>query len=59
MDQRTDLLTAALIDGVVNDLPRKGMSHSARALYDAGATVELAIRVLTQPFERRATSNNR
>lgn len=37
MDRRTDQLSAALIDVIVQDMPRKGMSYSARALCNAGA----------------------
>lgn len=58
MDRRTDQHTAAIIDVIVSNLPGKGMSHSARALYDVGAGLDLAKRVLTRPFERRPGSSN-
>lgn len=58
MERRTNQLTAARINVIVKDMPNKGMSHSARALYDVGATLDLAIRVLTRPLERRADLSN-
>jgi hypothetical protein len=53
MDRRTDQLTAARINVIVKDMPRKSMSYSARALYDVGATLDPAIRVLTRLLKRR------
>lgn len=53
VDQRIDRRTAMLIDAIVKGLAANGLSHSARALYDAGVLRDAAIRVLTRPLERR------
>lgn len=58
MERRTDEHTAALINKIVSDLLVKGISHSAQALYDVGASLEIAKRVLTRPSDRRPARSN-
>jgi len=53
MENRTDYKTALLIEAVIHDAPAIGFPSAARKLADIGVTVEVALRVLTRPAQRR------
>lgn len=53
MDRRSDYKTALLIDAVIHAEPAPGFGPRARELAALGVPVEVALRVLTRPEERR------
>jgi hypothetical protein len=53
MENRTDYKTALLIETVIHELHATGMSAAARRLVELGVPLEVAVRVLTRPVERR------
>jgi hypothetical protein len=53
MENRTDYKTSLLIEAVIHDAPAIGFPTAARRLADIGVNVEVALRVLTRPAERR------
>jgi hypothetical protein len=53
MEKRSDYKTALLIDAVIHDVPTHGFGAQARELAALGVPVEVALRVLTRPAERR------
>jgi hypothetical protein len=53
MKKRIDRLTAVLIDAVLNNLARQSTMEAARALAGNNVPIEVALRVLTRPHERR------
>ena len=53
MEKRTDYKTYLLIEAVLHDAPLIGPATAARRLADIGVPVEVAVRVLTRPVERR------
>jgi hypothetical protein len=53
MENRTDYKTSLLIEAVVHDAPAIGFAAAARRLAELGVSVEVALRVLTRPAERR------
>lgn len=55
MNRRTDFLRALRINWILAIKPEKGMSFSARALYDLGVPLSDAIRLLTRADQRRST----
>ena len=52
MDRRTDYKTALRIDAVIHDAAA-GASPAARELATLGVPIEVSLRVLTRPAERR------
>jgi hypothetical protein len=67
MKNRLDRLSAILIDAILTNRPFDSIQTIARALAHNGIPIEVAIRVLTRPWERRffgpwinkTTKNNR
>jgi hypothetical protein len=53
MEKRTDYKTALLIEAVIHEAPATGFPVAARRLAEIGVSVEVALRVLTRPVERR------
>jgi len=53
MENRTDYKTSLLIEAVIHDAPAIGFPIAARRLAEIGVNVEVALRVLTRPAERR------
>jgi hypothetical protein len=53
MENRTDYKTALLIEAVIHDLHTLGTPSAARRLVGLGVPLEVAVRVLTRPVERR------
>jgi hypothetical protein len=53
MENRTDYKTALLIEAVIHELQTIGMPAAARRLVGLGVPLEVAVRVLTRPVERR------
>ena len=53
MKNRLDRLSAILIDAILINRPFESIQTIARALAHNGIPVEVAIRVLTRPWERR------
>jgi hypothetical protein len=53
MEKRTDYKTALLIEAVIHELQAIGMPGAARRLVGLGVPLEVAVRVLTRPVERR------
>jgi hypothetical protein len=53
MENRTDYKTALLIEAVIHELHTIGMPGAARRLVELGVPLEVAVRVLTRPVERR------
>lgn len=56
MEKRIDSRTAMLIDAAVNAATITGPIAAARELAEHGIPLEIAIRVLTRPWERRRYS---
>jgi hypothetical protein len=52
-NRRTDYYTALLIDSVLKERARLGINLTARSLSDLGIPLEVAMRLLTRPWERR------
>ena len=53
MHTRTDRLSAILIDAVVRNYRSQGVRCAADALARNGIALEVALRVLTRPWQRR------
>ncbi len=53
MERRTDYKTALLIEAVIHEASATGMPAAARRLAEIGVAVDVALRVLTRPVERR------
>jgi hypothetical protein len=53
MERRTDYKTALLIEAVIHEAGAIGMPSSARRLAGMGVPIDIALRVLTRPVERR------
>jgi hypothetical protein len=53
MERRTDYKKALLIEAVIHEADTTGLSSAARRLAEIGVPVEVALRVLTRPVERR------
>jgi hypothetical protein len=53
MENRTDYKTALLIEAVIHEAGATGMPAAARRLAEIGVPLEVAMRVLTRPVERR------
>jgi hypothetical protein len=53
MEKRTDYKTALLIEAVIHELHTIGMPAAARRLVELGVPLDVAVRVLTRPVERR------
>jgi hypothetical protein len=53
MERRTDYKTALLIESVIHDNQAAGRQSVARRLAELGVPLEVAVRVLTRPVERR------
>lgn len=53
MERRTDYKTALLIEAVIHEASATGMPASARRLAEIGVAMDVALRVLTRPVERR------
>jgi len=53
MERRTDYKTALLIEAVIHEASAIGMPAAARRLAEIGVAMEVALRVLTRPVERR------
>jgi hypothetical protein len=51
--QRTDQVTALLVDAVINASVAEGTAYAARALHENGVPFDVALRVLTRPWNRR------
>lgn len=56
MERRSDYKTALLIDAVVHAEAARGFGAQARELAALGVPVEVALRVLTRPAERRSNT---
>jgi len=53
MDRRSDYKTSLRIDAVINDVPTESRVGAARQLAELGVPLDIAMRVLTRPTERR------
>jgi hypothetical protein len=53
MERRTDYKTALLIEAVIHEAGAIGMPAAARRLAEIGVAMDVALRVLTRPVERR------
>jgi hypothetical protein len=53
MEKRTDYKTALLIEAIIHEAPTIGFPTAARRLSEIGVAIEVALRVLTRPAERR------
>lgn len=53
MDRRSDYKTSLRIDAVIHDVPTESRVGAARQLADLGIPLDVAVRVLTRPAERR------
>ena len=53
MEKRTDYKTALLIEAVIHETSAIGMPAAARRLAEIGVAMDVALRVLTRPVERR------
>jgi len=51
--QRTDLVTALLVDAVISASAAEGTAYAARILCENGVPFDVALRVLTRPWHRR------
>jgi hypothetical protein len=53
MENRTDYKTSLLIEAILHEAPVIGFPNAARRLAEIGVPLEVAVRVLTRPVERR------
>jgi len=53
MDRRSDYKTSLRIDAVIHDAPDVERAHAARQLAELGVPMDITLRVLTRPAERR------
>ena len=51
--QRTDVVTALLVDAVISASVAEGTAYAARTLCENGVPFDVALRVLTRPWHRR------
>jgi hypothetical protein len=51
--QRTDQVTALLVDAVISASVAEGTAYAARTLCENGVPFDVALRVLTRPWNRR------
>jgi len=51
--QRTDLVTALLVDAVISASAAEGTAYAAQTLCENGVPFDVALRVLTRPWHRR------
>jgi hypothetical protein len=51
--QRKDLVTALLVDAVISASAAEGTAYAARTLCENGVPFDVALRVLTRPWQRR------
>ena len=58
MKRRTDRLTAILIDAIQMNRPLHGIQAVARAFADNHVPLEVALRVLTRPWDRRLVTHS-
>ena len=59
MKNRTDRVTALFIDAVINASEVQGVAKAARTLCNNGVPLDIALRVLTRPWQRRGQSEIR
>lgn len=53
MERRSDYKQALLIEAVIHEAQATGRPNAARRLAEIGVPLEVAVRVLTRPVERR------
>jgi hypothetical protein len=53
MERRNDYKTALLVEAVIHEANTLGRPSAARRLAEIGVPLEVAVRVLTRPVERR------
>ncbi|MFN3792409.1 hypothetical protein [Massilia sp.] len=53
MDRRTDYKTALLIDSAIHEAASEGRPRAATELAKLGVPMEITMRVLTRPSDRR------
>jgi hypothetical protein len=53
MERRNDYKTALLVEAVIHETHSLGRPSAARRLAEIGVPLEVAVRVLTRPVERR------
>lgn len=53
MDRRSDYKTALLVEAAINSVPVRPFGERARELATLGVPIDVALRVLTRPGERR------
>ncbi|MFC5547137.1 hypothetical protein [Massilia aerilata] len=53
MERRNDYKQALLIEAVIHEADAVGRATAARRLAELGVPLEVAVRVLTRPVERR------
>jgi len=53
MKKRNDWVTALLIDAVLDVAPARGSASAARRLTELGIPMEIIVRILTRPSDRR------
>ena len=53
MERRNDYKTALLVEAVIHEEDTLGRPSAARRMADIGVPLEVAVRVLTRPVERR------
>lgn len=53
MDRRSDYKTALLVEAAINNVPVRAFGERARELAALGVPIDVALRVLTRPAERR------
>jgi hypothetical protein len=53
MERRNDYKQALLIEAVIHEADAVGRSTAAKRLAELGVPLEVAVRVLTRPVERR------
>ncbi|WP_020656281.1 hypothetical protein [Massilia niastensis] len=53
MDRRSDYKTALMVEAIIHAAPATGQGQAARELAALGVPLEVAMRVLTRPGERR------
>jgi hypothetical protein len=59
MNRRTDSVTALIVEVVINLSMSCGLSKAARVLADSDVPIAVALRVLTQPHQRRVPASSR
>ncbi len=61
MNKRIDRLSAVIVDAILNNQERQSTIGMARAMVENGIPLQVAIRVIARPWERRGapTSSTR